>query len=250
MKLNDRAYMVGGGNFGANLSHDIDCNVYVVDGGQGELAMVDAGMGMGSGTDEILANVRNDGLDPSDIKHIFLTHAHADHAGGVAQFHRELPDAKIYAQPESAKFVREGDEEAIGLKIAKAGGFYPADYVFQACPVDVALRDGQTVQVGGCAFQMIDTPGHCVGHACYAMRADGLTYLFTGDAIFFNGKIIIQNIPDCLVHEQGNSIIKMAKLGVDVFLPGHQMFSMRNGQRHLDMAADIFRGLAVPPNLI
>jgi len=250
MKLNSRAYLVGGGNFGANLSQDMDCNVYVVDGGNGELALVDVGMGIGSSKDEIMANIRGDGLEPKNIKHIFLTHAHADHAGAIGQFKRELPDAKIYAPWESARFLREADAEAIGLNIAKAGGFFPADYEMEACPVDIDVQDGQELKVGDCTFQMIDTPGHCIGHACYTMKADGKTYLFTGDALFYGGRIVIQNIPDCLVHEQGNSVFKMADLGVDVFLPGHLIFSMKNGQRHIDAAAEIFRGLAVPPNLI
>ena len=64
MQLSDEVYLVGGGDYGFNLSHRLDCHTYVVDGGD-ELVLIDAGFG--PGTDEILANMRRDGLDPARV---------------------------------------------------------------------------------------------------------------------------------------------------------------------------------------
>lgn len=46
MRLTPEVYLVGGGNFGFNLSDAFDSHVYIVDGGS-ELAMIDTGTGMG-----------------------------------------------------------------------------------------------------------------------------------------------------------------------------------------------------------
>ena len=82
MKLTDDVYLVGGGDYGFNLTHRLDCHTYLIDGG-GELALVDAGFG--PGTDEILDLIRADGYDPARIGKILVTHYHADHAGGSAR---------------------------------------------------------------------------------------------------------------------------------------------------------------------
>ena len=55
MRLTENIYLVGGGDYGLNLSHRLDCNTYVIDGGD-ELALVDAGFG--PGTEEIVENIR------------------------------------------------------------------------------------------------------------------------------------------------------------------------------------------------
>ena len=48
-------HLVGGGDYGFNLTHRLDCYTYLVDGG-GELALIDAGFG--PGTDQILEIIR------------------------------------------------------------------------------------------------------------------------------------------------------------------------------------------------
>jgi len=64
VKLTDDVYLVGGGDYGFNLTHRLDCHVYLIDGGD-ELALVDAGFG--PGTDRILERVAADGLEVDRI---------------------------------------------------------------------------------------------------------------------------------------------------------------------------------------
>src|SRR3990170_5601933 len=89
MKLTQDVYLVGGGDYGFNLTHRLDCHVYVVDGGS-ELALIDAGFW--PGTEEILALMKEDGLDPERVSTIVVTHYHADHSGGAAAIKREFAD--------------------------------------------------------------------------------------------------------------------------------------------------------------
>lgn len=245
MKVLPPVYLVGSGSQGVGLSDDYDCHIYLIDGGD-ELGVIDAGAGMG--VPDILEHIRRDGFDPYRVRHLVLTHAHGDHAGGAAKLFQAFSEPRVYLHADTARFLREGDEKAINLPEAKKVGLYPADYVFEPCRVDVELRDGQTIQIGSVTLRAIDTPGHCSGHMSFLMEYDGNTYFFGGDLVFFGGKILLQNIWDCDLQAQLNSIQKLRDANIDVFLPGHLTFSLRNGQRHIDAALKIIDGLLVPPN--
>ena len=54
MKLTDDVYLVGGGDYGFNLTHRLDCHTYPIDGGD-ELALVDAGFGPGTTPSKVAA---------------------------------------------------------------------------------------------------------------------------------------------------------------------------------------------------
>lgn len=247
MKLTERVYLVGSGNMGFSMTDPYDCHVYLIDGGD-ELALIDVGAGMG--VPAILDNVRADGFDPADVRHIILTHTHGDHGGGTARMRAALDnDATVYLHKDSADFLREGDEDAINLTFAKEFGLYPADYRFEPCPVDVELEEGQRLQVGDLELDVLDTPGHCMGHASFVMHRQGRTYFFGGDLVFFGGQVLLQNIYDCNLQDHASSMMKVAALDVDVFLPGHVSIALQDGQRHIDAAVSHFEGGLVPPNL-
>jgi hydroxyacylglutathione hydrolase len=247
MQLTERVYLVGSGLGGFSLTHDSDCHVYLIDGGT-ELALVDAGTGLG--VVEILDNIRAHGFAPEDITSLFLTHLHADHAGGAARLHRALPHLKVMASEDGADWLSQGDEEAISLNLAKKGGFYSSEYQFEPCPVDVRLTDRQSVPIGDLEIEVLDVAGHAKGHLALLMRDAGLTYLFCGDTVFFGGRILLQSTWDCDLQEHLRSIRKLAGLKVDVFLPGHGMFSLRNGQRHIEAATGWIERCLVPPSFL
>lgn len=246
MKLTDRIYIIGSGAFGFDLTHGLDCHVYLIDSGD-ELAVIDAGVGWA--TDEILHNIKAAGFSFNRVKYLLLTHTHADHAGGTAQMKQAL-GCDVLVSKDSADFLRNGDEDAINLTFAKQVGFYPREYRFEACEVDQEIKEGDVIAVGDCQLEVLDTPGHCLGHLAFHLQADGKSHLFGGDCIFWGGKILLQNIYDCILQDYVDSIKKLSKLSVDVFLPGHLTFSLKKGQRHIDAAAEAVHKLGVPPNLI
>lgn len=246
MKLDNRIYLVGSGSNGFDMTHSLDCHVYLINGGE-EIALVDAGIGLAN--EEIIENIQSEGFAPESIEKLLITHVHSDHAGGSAQLKERL-DCKVMVSEYSANFLHKGDEDAISLTFAKQAGFYPESYCFESCDVDRELSDSDLIQVGDLQIRVIDTPGHCRGHIAFYFEDDGKNYLFDGDCIFWGGKILLQNIYDCILQEYIDSIKRLAELDVDMFLPGHGCFSLKDGKRHIELAVEAVSNLGVPPNLI
>ena len=93
-----------------------------------------------------------------ELESILVTHHHADHTGGINAL-REATGARVFGPA----------REQI------PGPFTP-------------LEDGDTVQVLGLDFQVIDVPGHTAGHiAFFTPEASGKPLLFCGDTLFSGG---------------------------------------------------------------
>jgi glyoxylase-like metal-dependent hydrolase (beta-lactamase superfamily II) len=110
VRLTRGVHLVGSGEIG--LSDPWDAHVYLLDGGS-ELALVDAGCGQRDSLERILANVRDDGLDPARITTLLLTHWHPDHSGGAAALRDRLaPRLRVHAPAtEQATIPRYGRGE-------------------------------------------------------------------------------------------------------------------------------------------
>jgi len=246
MRLTEDVYLVGGGDYGFNLTHRLDSHVYLIDGGS-ELALVDAGFGPGQ--DEILELIRGDGFDPARISRIFVTHYHADHVGGAAGLVRAT-GAELYAPREAAETIRVADADRIGLTWAQSFGFYPADYRWEPCEVAHEFSDGDSFSVGEVSLETISTPGHCDGHYVLLLQGRGRSYLFASDLVFWGGAIILQNVPDANLQLYADSMNKIAAREFDALLPGHHMISLRNGHRHVLAAAADFNRIGLPRDLL
>jgi hydroxyacylglutathione hydrolase len=249
VRITDEVYLVGGGVTNAfGLSDDPDCHIYLVDGGD-EVALIDCGMASGDSLERILGNVRTEGLDPEKISKVIVTHYHMDHAGGAARF-RERLGVEVVAPADAAPALRTGDERAVALDVAKAAGFYAADYHFQ--PVEVAreVNEGDRIPVGKLELEVIETPGHCDGHVSLLLRGRERRYLFAGDAVFSGGRVVLQNIHDCSIQKSAASIAKLARLEFDALLPGHAAICLEGGMRHVAAANAACQSLFVPKNLV
>lgn len=244
MKLTPEVYLVGGGDYSFNLSHRLDCHVYVIKSGD-ELAMVDAGF---DGPEEIIQNMKDDGLDPANVSRIFVTHYHADHTGALARMKR-LTGAEVYAGSEAARAIRTADADQIGLKWAQKFSFYPPEFVWEATPVEHEFKDGDKFAIGSLELEAILTEGHCKGHYCLLLRGGTRSYLFTSDLVFWGGTIILQNVADSSVQDYAASMNKVLTYEFDALLPGHSCISLRNGRRHVQRAANAFNQIGLPDNL-
>ncbi len=145
-----------------------------------------------------------------NLKAIWLTHAHIDHAGGTAQLAREnnLP---IIGPHEGDQFWIDGlPKQGAMFGFPPAESFKPTRW----------LHDGDTVSIGRCTLQVRHCPGHTPGHVVFfdpqTKRA------FVGD-VLFAGSIGRTDFPGGNHQQLIDSITqRLWPMGNDVvFIPGH-----------------------------
>jgi glyoxylase-like metal-dependent hydrolase (beta-lactamase superfamily II) len=134
-------------------THQVENNVWVI-GDHTECVVVDAPHDV----EGILAVVGD-----RKVKAIVCTHAHDDHVR-VAPALRERVGAPILLHPDDRPLWELTHSEDLW---------------------DVDLVDGQVIEVGGAALQVLHTPGHAPGAVC--LYAPDLGCVFTGDTLFAGG---------------------------------------------------------------
>jgi hydroxyacylglutathione hydrolase len=136
---------------------------------------------------------------------ILVTHHHADHTDGI----------KALKEKYRCRVVAPGAEAS---KI-------PA--------VDETVREGDKVKVGTLSANVIETPGHTLGHIAYWFHADKLA--FVGDTLFSIGcGRVIEGTPE----QMWRSLVKLRDLPNDTeFYCGHEY-----------TAANIKFALTIEPN--
>ncbi len=245
LQISDRVFLVGSGQIGFQMTHPLDCNVYLIDGGT-EWALIDAGSGIAP--ELIVKNIEASGAPMSKVTKLLLTHIHGDHAAG-ARYFAENYNMEVITAEEAAPWMEAGDTEKNSIDAAKEAGVYPNDFVFPACPVAQGVVEGDEITVGSVALSVLDTPGHSRGHVSFVMEEGGEKALFGGDVIFAGGKIVLQNIWDCSIQDYAQSIGKIHALQIDRLYPGHGAFLMKNAHQCVQEAHDAFTRLSIPPNL-
>jgi glyoxylase-like metal-dependent hydrolase (beta-lactamase superfamily II) len=235
MKIMDDVFLVGSGQFAVSTA--LDCHIYLIRDGS-DYILIDTGAGkFKPDTDVIVENIKKEGIDTNSEFKLFLTHAHSDHAGG-GKFLKEKLDCTIFANELTAGFVGRGREDELGLDYAKRSGFYGDDYKFRTYKVDKIVKDGQIIKIGNLKIKCILTPGHSTDSMCYLVEKDGKKMLFTGDVVNHGGKFIILNCAGFSLQDYRENIKKLKKLSVDMLFPGHGVFTLENGQSHIDILID------------
>ncbi|MBT3190547.1 MAG: MBL fold metallo-hydrolase [Anaerolineae bacterium] len=106
------------------------------------------------------------------IKEIWLTHAHFDHIGGIAELVKSLPETPpIYLHTDDYDLWKDG------------GGAKRFGFSIDPGPKPEALTHGQFLRVGNFTFEARHTPGHRPGHCVFFCADTGI--LFSGDLIFY-----------------------------------------------------------------
>ncbi|MFC5407583.1 MBL fold metallo-hydrolase [Cohnella soli] len=246
IQLDEGIYMVGSGKHGAQISDPMDCNVYVVDGGNGEYALIDAGGGVNP--ERIVGNIERAGIDPGQLKLLLLTHGHGDHAAGAAFFHRRY-NLCVIASKQVAQWLAAGDLEKFSVPAAIRAGVYPPDYEYPACPVARGVNKNDEIVVGDIVLKVVETPGHARGHISFLIERDGRKLLFGGDSVFAGGKVVIQNTWDSIIPEYADTMAKLHALRIDSLFPGHGTFVLNDAWTYIEKAHGCFERLDVPPNL-
>jgi len=246
MRISEDLYLVGSGKLGFDWTHPADCNVYAIDTGDG-IVLVDAGTGLS--VEEIERNAAAQGLEPQRIRYVLLTHLHADHSGGAAAFRRRT-GARVAALELAVEPFANGDIRAIDLDRAKKAGFYPADYRWEPCSVDLPLADGGTFAIGRYTFSAMHTPGHSAFDTCYYVQGEGRpSFLVSGDTVMYGGKISMLNSRDFNLGLLASSMERLAELEPELLLPGHGQPALARAGEHVRSAHYIFTKLGIPANI-
>jgi hydroxyacylglutathione hydrolase len=121
---------------------------------------------------------------------ILVTHHHADHTQGIGELKQRHKCRVVAPRAEAARIAH----------------------------VDETVGEGDTVEVGGIAARVIETPGHTAGHISYFLPADKLA--FVGDTLFSIGcGRVIEGNPEMM----WNSLLKLRALPDDTqFFCGHE----------------------------
>jgi glyoxylase-like metal-dependent hydrolase (beta-lactamase superfamily II) len=185
--------------------------------------------------DNVTAELRKVGLDAKDIRHVFLSHIHFDHAGAAWRF-AQL-GATIYVHPRGAKHLIDpakliesatrifGDDmERLWGKIAAV----PAQRVR-------ILEDHDVVRLPPFEIRAIATPGHANHHHVYHWNDN----VFGGDIAgvrIGNGPPIPPFVPPELnVESWRESVAKIRKLDpANLYLPHFGKIS-GSVSEHLDL---------------
>ena len=242
MKIVEDVYLVGGGLYGFGISNDLDCNVFLVDG-ESEMALIDAGVGEDTST--IIDNIKKEGLDVSKVSKVILTHAHLDHSGGAAGLKKSL-GLRVYISEIEAEYLENGDEDAIGLNIAKRTGVYAEHFSLTPVKIDQKLKGGESIKIGKYTIKVIPTPGHSRGSVCLLLEGHKNRILFSGDTVFTRGQLCLLNLPDSSLADYREGLKNLANLAIDTLLPSHIGFTIRKGQAHIDMALEAMQHMELP----
>ncbi len=101
---------------------------------------------------------------------ILLTHGHFDHIGAADALRTEygVPVCAL----EEERQILEG--QMYNLSAMQGRGF--------TVKADRFFRDGETAELAGVSIQVLHTPGHTAGGACYYIASEQV--LFSGDTLF------------------------------------------------------------------
>ena len=203
------------------------CNVWHVRGRERDL-VIDTGLGLCS-LREAATDLFERGVT------CVLTHSHFDHIGGAYEF-----ESRIAHVDEVTELARPigfggltaralGDELVQRLRGAGYGvpehfltalpsaGFPVDDYTVRSAPLTGTVRDGDIIDLGDRAFEVLHLPGHSPGSI--ALWESSTKTLFSGDAIY-DGPLLF-DLPGSSIADYVRTLKRLLALDIAIVHAGH-----------------------------
>lgn len=179
-----------------------NCNSFFIGGDV--RALIDPGLA--AFLPDLRKRMAEDGIDGDAIQYVINTHSHPDHFEGSASFAGNA-DIRIGMHRDAISFLHDIGEDMYGM--------FGMD--LPKVEIDMPLEEGP-LELGGETFEILHTPGHSPGSLSLYWPARKA--LFPGDVIFAQniGRTDFPGGSGTLLKE---SILKLSRLDVDYFLPGH-----------------------------
>jgi len=184
------------------------------------LIKTDAGLILLDGTmaenvPAIEANIRALGYKLTNVKLLLNSHAHFDHAAGLAALKRDTHATFLASAPDKAAL-----ESGIPPSVTSYGVIK-----FPPVKVDRVLVDGMPVRLGGIAMTPILTPGHTPGCTTWTTNVrDGartLRVVFPCSITVAGNKLVGNSGYPGIVTDFRRSFARMKTLSADVVLTAH-----------------------------
>lgn len=160
-------------------------------------------------------NIAATGVRLRDVKLILVTHAHFDHAAGVAAI-RRATGARVVAGA--------GDVRSLETGVPPGETSYGV-IRFPKVHVDRAVRDGDAVTLGNVTLTTRATPGHTPGCTSWTMRIPArpraLDVVFPCSVSVAGNRLIGNRAYPGIVADYRRSIAMLGTLHADIVLPSH-----------------------------
>jgi len=165
---------------------------------------------------EIQARIKMLGFRPSDLKILLVTHAHSDHAAGMATMKRTT-GAKMWAIEQEAPLLESG---------GKTDFFFGINGWFNPVQIDHVFKDGDKIELGGTEITAHLTPGHTKGSTSYSLDVaeNGRTYhVLIANLPNLNEGVPLLHNPNYpkIVQDYARAFDALKQLPCDVFLASH-----------------------------
>lgn len=181
---------------------------------------------------QIIANIRTLGFDIADVKYLLNTHAHIDHAGGLAGLQR-ASGAQMLASAADRPFLEAG---AIDHGPTK-------DIRFPPVRVDRIVGDGEVITLGGTSLTAHLTPGHSPGCTSWSLPVktdDGNRHqAFLHCSATVAGQSLVPEAYPGMVAAFRGTFAKVKAINADIFLANHDMFFGLSDKRTRQLAGDV-----------
>jgi len=186
-----------------------------------------------AGAKLIETNIQTLGFKLSDVKILINTHAHFDHAGGMAQLKADT-GAKVWAsrpdEPALEKGRHFGDND---------NGPTP----FAAVKVDKAFGDGQKLKLGENVLVAHLTPGHTIGCTTWTTRVIDrgrpLNVTFPCSLSVAGNVLAGNKTHKSIVADYRSAFATVKALPTDVMLPAHEEQGGLLAKRKKMLAGDV-----------
>jgi glyoxylase-like metal-dependent hydrolase (beta-lactamase superfamily II) len=195
-------------------------NAFLIARDDGGVTVIDAGV---AGSEaKLLAAVEAIGKRPHDVDQILITHAHADHVGGV-------PGLVAFTGAEVWMHAADAELAAAGRSHRE---WHPAPGLVNRALFVVAERMGDEMApvaadrhvagndvIAPLGIRAVAAPGHTLGHLCYLWPQYG-GVLFVGDAASHIGPLRLTTIYED-VDEGRRSLAALAALDFEIACFAH-----------------------------
>jgi glyoxylase-like metal-dependent hydrolase (beta-lactamase superfamily II) len=188
------------------------------------LTLVDTSMGGAGG--KILAQLKEAGHQPGDVKRILITHAHPDHVGSLPVV-QQATGAEVWCHALEQPVI-EGK-----IPMPRRESRIPMSATtFKPAPVHRTLDDGEVLPILG-SLHVLATPGHAPGHISFWQPERSI--LIVGDVIFyfFNRMTLPLGLFTVDMDENKRSVQKVVALKPETLLFGHGQPIVGGARTHL-----------------